>query len=249
MNSNITPTILTYLEDQNLYKAEAIIIDIQTLEDGRTSIILDHTIFYPQGGGQPYDQGTISSNTMVFDVQEVRFKDGIVHHIGEVREGEPHNGSVHCAINTARRILNSKEHSAGHLIGCIVEKLRPELKASKGHHFPGECHTSYEGIISEEERAEFLDEVSARVNKAIEDKTPVEVRLVEYEELEEICDIIPGYVPKDKPSRIMSIMFSDKPIVMPCGGTHVTNLSELKRVHIKKCSVKKGITKLSYECE
>ncbi|MBT6068185.1 hypothetical protein HOG48_00340 [Candidatus Peregrinibacteria bacterium] len=243
-------TKLTYLENQNLYKSEAKITDTQSTEDNRIAIILDQTIFYPQGGGQPYDQGTISLDSTLFEVQEVRFKDGIVYHIGEYLEGQFNIGNtVQCEVNKERRALNSRLHSAGHLIGHIMQKLAPQFNPTKGHHFPGECYVAYEGKIPEEEREPFKQKIENAVNEAISQDVPIEIRSADYNELRELCDMIPLYVPKDKPCRIMSILFSDGAKTMPCGGTHVASMGELKNIHIKKCSSKKGVIKLSYECE
>lgn len=259
------PTVLTYLENQNLYKAGAQIVDIQTTEDGRVSIILDHTIFYPQGGGQPYDQGIISTDEVVFEVQEVRFVDGLVYHIGTYSEdsvGEFQvSTTVQCEVDEERRMLNAREHSAGHLIGMVMQKYRPDFNPTKGHHFPGECYVAYEGEVPEEEREAFREEVEELVNTAIAMDIPNEIRFVDIAELETLCDMIPLYVPRDKPCRIASVRFDrgntealelaglpSKIMTMPCGGTHVSSLGVIKGIRIKKCSSKKGVVKLSYEC-
>lgn len=251
-------TKLIYMDDQDLLEIESGIVDIQPTEDGRVNIILDGTIFYPQGGGQPYDQGTMTNNEVEFEVQEVRFHDGIVYHTGIYKTAAEFkiDNNVKCIIDAERRIFNSHEHSAGHLLGILVENLRPGFIATKGHHFPGECYVSFDGEVPEEEREMFAKQMEDTMNAAIAAAIPVEIKFVEYSQLEELCDIIPLYVPRNKPCRIMRICFDKnspegmpkKPITMPCGGTHVKNLVELGRIKIKKISVKKGITKVSYEC-
>ena len=119
----VQPTHLTYMEQSHLSQDTAQVIDVITLEDGRTSLILDKTIFYPQGGGQPYDQGTIKSvaGPGILDVQETRFKDGFVHHIGTLSEGSIKKGqTVSLHLDEERRSLNSKNHPAGHLIDLAI---------------------------------------------------------------------------------------------------------------------------------
>ena len=80
-------TLLKYMQESHVLVDQAKVMDCTILEDGRTAFILNQTIFYPQGGGQPYDQGYIKSEDAIFQVNEVRFKDGIVYHIGSIKEG------------------------------------------------------------------------------------------------------------------------------------------------------------------
>ena len=69
------PTNLLYRTDMTQSESPASVIESSSWHDGRQTIVLDQTIFYPQGGGQPYDKGEIKSATAEFEVEEVRFKD------------------------------------------------------------------------------------------------------------------------------------------------------------------------------
>ena len=55
----MSETILEYLHEPHRYSGTAAIQEIRTDEKGRTALVLDRTIFYPQGGGQPCDLGEI----------------------------------------------------------------------------------------------------------------------------------------------------------------------------------------------
>ena len=80
-------TILLYLEDTYLFQETANIVESGKNENGKY-IILDKTIFYPQGGGQPTDTGTIQNENAQFDVSMVRMdENGIVYHYGEYSMG------------------------------------------------------------------------------------------------------------------------------------------------------------------
>ncbi len=81
----MSQTKLKYLEDFSLLKSEARVVEVQK-ENDRDIVILDETIFYPQGGGQSYDQGTIESASGKFLVEEVRFVEGVVRHIGKLKK-------------------------------------------------------------------------------------------------------------------------------------------------------------------
>ena len=52
-------TALLYFDDAELYTANASVLDVRISTEGDTQLILDRTIFYPQGGGQPFDLGTV----------------------------------------------------------------------------------------------------------------------------------------------------------------------------------------------
>src|SRR5579871_4429046 len=117
------PTKLTYLENFNLLKDEATVLHI--IQENNTIIILDHTIFYPQGGGQQYDKGIMENKNGKFIVEEVRFIDGIVKHIGKFEHGTFNiNDKVTCLVDQNRRELNSRLHSAGHVIDMAVDGLK-----------------------------------------------------------------------------------------------------------------------------
>ena len=104
------PTKLLYLEDFTLLVYDARVIEVYN-EEKREVVMLDQTIFYPQGGGQPYDQGTIESASEKFLVEEVRFVDGMVKHIGKFESGRFSAGEiVTCNVDPARRTLNSRLH-------------------------------------------------------------------------------------------------------------------------------------------
>ena len=60
-------TKLLYLENFSLLTCDAQVIAVLN-EDGRDIVILDQTVFYPQGGGQPYDKGIIESPNSKFIV-------------------------------------------------------------------------------------------------------------------------------------------------------------------------------------
>ncbi len=112
------------MDHQYLYNDQAVVLAIETLENGRYRVVLDQTIFYPQGGGQPYDQGTITTQDSgaLFDVHEVRFDNGVVYHIGEFKTGSfAIQQKVNLAVYQARRSLHNKYHAGGNL--CYIAML------------------------------------------------------------------------------------------------------------------------------
>nr|AFK37627.1 unknown [Lotus japonicus] len=79
------PTKLDYYDDMWMLQSTATLLSHFKGDDGRHALILDRTIFYPQGGGQPADTGfiCIEGSDIKFVVHDVRSKDGIVFHYGD----------------------------------------------------------------------------------------------------------------------------------------------------------------------
>ncbi len=145
-------THLSYFVDMFLLEQKAVVLAVENYQDGRLVLILDRTIFYPQGGGQPYDTGVIGNDVAEFNVEEVRNFDGRVFHIGKFLKGSFNSGDeVICRVDRERRLLNSIYHSAGHLIDVALENLGYILEPSKGHHFPDGAYDEYNAEITQSE--------------------------------------------------------------------------------------------------
>lgn len=236
-------TKLLYLEQMDLLETEAIILRIAE-ENGKQIVTLDQTIFYPQGGGQPYDQGTITSSTAVFNVQEVRYIDGVINHIGSFENGTFQKGDrVILKVNPERRILNSRIHSAGHLVDMAIYELQPEWVPGKGYHFPDGPYVEYAGSVDDSQKEQLAQNLEKIMNQKIAEKIPVSIRFVEKSELAKYYRHVPENIPDGKPTRL--VLFGD--FGVPCGGTHIGNLSEIKSETIRKIKGGGETTKVSYD--
>lgn len=236
-------TQLKYFEDSELYEYAAIVLSIEEL-NGRYAIILDQTIFYPQGGGQPYDLGVIEGPNGIFDVQEVRLVEDVVYHYGLFRTGMITVGQkVKLMINQERRKINARLHSAGHLIDVALENIGVKLEPTKGFHFPEGPYVEYKGIIAEEDREKIQKQLEEEVNSLISRGNEVRIQYASKEELIYLCGVVPDYINDDKPIRVITI--SGK-LGYPCGGTHVKNISDINRITINKIKSKSGNTRISY---
>jgi Ser-tRNA(Ala) deacylase AlaX len=233
-------TNLIYLQDTYKFQAMAKVANIQTTEDGRTAILLDETIFYPQGGGQPCDIGTISNDEAIFNVNDVRMdKDGSVLHMGSFEKGQFALGdNVTLNIDQDRRIKNAKAHSAGHLIDCAVIQLGLPLNPTKGYHFPEGPNVEYEGEI--ENSPEILEKLQNSVNELISKK----IQVVTYALSSQEAAKQNLFVPVGKKARIVNFEGFNW---CGCGGTHIRSSNEIGQIIIRKIKTKNKITKISYE--
>src|SRR6266508_3688522 len=88
----------------------------QEERDGRPAVALDQSAFYPEGGGQPPDAGTLGG-VAVLDVQA---DDGMIWH---TLAGPPPDELVQCQVDWARRFDHMQQHHGQHLLSAAFERL------------------------------------------------------------------------------------------------------------------------------
>ncbi|MEK7074437.1 MAG: alanine--tRNA ligase-related protein [Patescibacteria group bacterium] len=238
-------TKLLYLEDFNLLNTQAKVIDMFE-ENGKNIVLLHQTIFYPQGGGQPYDKGVIESTSGKFIVEEVRFADGAVKHIGRFESGNFSKGEdVQCIVDKERRILHSRLHSAGHIVDMAVTKLKLSWVPGKGFHFPEGPYVEYKGDLEGVDKENLKIEIEKLCNAFIQEGRKTELRFMPKEEMGSVCHFVPDYIPEGKPARV--VMYGD--FGVPCGGTHVSDLAEIKSMTIRKIKQEGENIRVGYDVE
>ncbi|MEK7471873.1 MAG: alanine--tRNA ligase-related protein [Patescibacteria group bacterium] len=236
-------TKLLYMEDMQAFECEAYVEKVED-KDGKTVVYLDQTVFYPQGGGQPYDTGTISSGDIKFVVEEVRYAEGEVLHIGRFEhvrfmEGE----QVRCTVDAERRLLNTRLHSAGHVLDMAVNELGYDWKPGKGYHFPDGPYVEYQADLKGEPVEAIIAKLDEKISEILTRDIKTEIRFVTLEEMASLCRHVPEYLPKDKPSRV--VLYGN--FGVPCGGTHVSQFGDIGGVRVRKMKDKDGTLRVSYE--
>jgi Ser-tRNA(Ala) deacylase AlaX len=126
-----------YLSDSYKQEMDAEVLEVIPEQGNRYRMLLNQTVFYPMGGGQPTDQGTFSSDSWNGSVYQVMMKDGEIWHYVESAEVPTVGLTVHGTINWDRRFLNMRLHSAGHMVDFAMYILgySPKtLSPMKGDH-------------------------------------------------------------------------------------------------------------------
>ncbi|KAJ9537217.1 hypothetical protein OSB04_029950 [Centaurea solstitialis] len=246
------PTILEYYHDTSKLQSKASLLSSFLGEDGRHVLILDCTIFHPQGGGQPSDTGFItdvsSSSSFKFVVQDVRLKNGIVYHYGvfeKVAEDLEGGVEVVLSVDESRRKLNSKLHSGGHLLDVCMQKVGlSHLGPSKGYHFPDGPYVEYKGTVPQAELQSKQKELELEANNLISKGGKASLLMFIHMKNSGLCGgSLPDYIPKGSNPRIVKL--GEFP-GCPCGGTHVSDISELGNMKVTQMRTKKGVTKVYY---
>ncbi len=117
---------LYYASD--MLECTALVLRCDQQADGRYAIVLDKTVFHPQGGGQPADKGWIAGIPVESVLQH---GDDVVHILAQPLSAN----EVRLQVDAVCRALHARLHSAGHVIGYAGEQYG--WRPVKAHHWPG----------------------------------------------------------------------------------------------------------------
>jgi misacylated tRNA(Ala) deacylase len=215
----------------NARTIEAAVIEV--LPD---SVVLDRTVFYARGGGQPGDTGRIRWDVGEAAVSDTFKRDGRHLHRIDGDAGLPPVGArVHAEIDWERRHLLMRTHTALHVLSGIVWRDY-DAKVTGGNMEPGEARMDFE---LEAMSAEFGREVEAKLNEALASDRPVRVlflpraeALADPDRIRTKVNLIPESV---DPIRVIDIEGVDR---QADGGTHVRSTAEVGRVRVIKTESK-----------
>lgn len=232
-----------YLQDTYLFESKALIVATGQDEKG-TYLLLDQTIFYPQGGGQPSDQGVIKGDDFEIKVSRVNLNENEIRHYLTDPINEKWVGSnVYCIIDQERRVLNARYHTAAHLLSHVVEIIYPKLKAVKGHSFPNEAYVEFQNTATDTEVIPDMTQVIDILQKVIEEGLTTKTFEMDPISFEEKYYKLPYEIPLTKVFRALQI--GNYPPV-PCGGTHLATTRELGNIELVKTKAKNDILRVSY---
>lgn len=242
-------TVLLYLNDFKRLSCDARVLAVAQDHD-RALVELDQTIFYPQGGGQPCDIGTITNQDTTFTVVDVRLVDGVVKHCGSF-SGQPFSvgQQVTCMIDSARRLLNSRIHSAGHVIDKALFELGYAWMPGKSYHFPNGPYIEYSGSLNGVDVVTLIADIERLCASWCTNGLVVTSRVLGKQQvlsdelLKRRCQFV-ATLPDDKPIYVIS--YGDN-FYSPCSGTHVTDVAEIKNITIRKIKESDGIIRVAYD--
>lgn len=216
-----------FREDSYLRDCDATVVAV----DGN-SVTLDRTVFYPLGGGQPGDIGTLSWDSGSAKIVDTRYGDdgSIAHHLEEGAALPNVGDAVNAALDWDRRYIHMRMHTAMHLLGSVLQ-----YGVTGGN------------ISAEKSRLDFdmedtvdKEAVAAALTNLVAENHAVSCRWITEEELDaqpELVRTMSVQPPRGKGSiRLLEIESVD---LQPCGGTHLKSTAEVGAVRIGKVE-KKG---------
>jgi misacylated tRNA(Ala) deacylase len=220
----VADTELLYATDAYLRSFDATVDDV-TPEGG---VILNRTAFYPTGGGQPYDQGTLSWDGGSARVVEVRKTGPQVMHRTEGQLPAP-GITVHGEIDWERRYALMRHHTALHSMSGVIFQLYGAT-VTGGQMYPDRARMDFQLPDLSQER---LSRIEERTNELLAEAHPVSVRFLARDDAFQIPDLIRtriSLLPEGiQEIRVINIEGIDQ---QADGGTHVANTREVGRVRI-----------------
>lgn len=223
-----------YYKDPYIKKFTATVLRQNTNETGEHYVVLSQTAFYPTGGGQPYDTGTLDS-IEVTNVEEI---DGEIRHYLTTALPDTY-AEVVGIINWERRFDHMQQHTGQHILSAAFEQL---LDAETvGFHMGREMVTI--DVATDDLTQEQANDVEDLANRIVYENRPVNARFVEREEL--------AVLPLRKPSsvteniRLVTVQDFD---YNPCGGTHPLHTGEVGPIKILSWERYKGHVRLQFIC-
>ncbi|MBL8613783.1 MAG: alanyl-tRNA editing protein [Myxococcales bacterium] len=205
--------------------------------DGAPSVILPHTLFYPESGGQLGDRGTLDIGGVAVPVLDTRIDDaGIIHHrVAAPPAAEP--GPVVGTLDADRRRDQTTQHTAQHALSqALYRAARAETVSAR----LGESTSTIDVDVAALGDAPLHD-AEDRVNAVVRDDAPIAVTFPTEAELRALPL---RRAPKVASGvRVVSIGDFD---VTPCGGTHLASAGRMGYVHVVGVERYKGGTRVTF---
>ena len=232
-------------------KIVAIVADEELREEvaagAEAVVVLDHSPFYAEMGGQVADHGTITADGVVFTVADVqKNKGGKFMHYGRLAQGVLHVGdTVHAAIDMERRKAIQRAHSTTHLLDAALKKVLGDHVHQAGSLVEPDRlrfdFTHFEAISPEE-----LRQVEELVNDAVLEGYPVVTEVLPIEEAKKKGAVAMFGEKYGETVRVVEM--SDFSVEF-CGGTHVDNTAKAGPFRIKsESSVASGVRRIEATC-
>jgi misacylated tRNA(Ala) deacylase len=234
-------TELLYQTDSYLKEFDARITSVLPAE---RAVVLDRSAFYPGGGGQPCDCGTLSVDRVTYPVEKVKKQgEDVLHFLGGDLPPPAVDSSVRGTLDWARRYELMRTHTALHVLCGTVFRDYGAL-VTGGDMEPLKGRMDFEFATM---RGELVREIEAAVNTEAAKARDVRVRILPREEAFQIPDLIRtkiNLLPEGITQvRTVEIVGLD---LQADGGTHVRNTSEVGTIRVVDYKSKGAINKRIY---
>jgi misacylated tRNA(Ala) deacylase len=234
---------------QLLYQTDSYLKDfsatVTSVDSENRAVVLDRTGFYPGGGGQPADKGTIVTGGEVeYPILRVQKNgDGIAHSLGGDAPLPAVGQTIRGLIDWAHRYALMRTHSALHVLcGSIFRDYGAQVTGGNMEPLKGRLDFEFETL-----QGDFVREIEAAINKEVVAARDIRVKILPREEAFQIPDLIRtkiNLLPEGiSEVRTVEIVGLD---LQADGGTHVRNTSEIGHIRVADYKSKGKINKRIY---
>ncbi|MDY6985440.1 MAG: alanine--tRNA ligase [Candidatus Thermoplasmatota archaeon] len=237
---HLKPTELLFYDKPREYEFEAKVLRCRGKE-----VVMDRTLFYPEGGGQPSDIGVLISDGKEVNVVDVEKVNGVVIHHTDKDLGAAESSIVSGLVNEKRRRALERNHTATHIILAAARGLLGkhvwQHGAQKGIERSRLDITHYRRIARND-----LERIEQRANEIVLSDLPVEARFMKRNEAEQKYGFVlyEGGVPKGNEIRVVTIDSID---AQACAGTHCQRTGEVGWIKILRTErVQDGVERVEF---
>ncbi|MFC3959734.1 alanine--tRNA ligase [Halovivax cerinus] len=239
--ADLPETEKRYYNDQERTQFEAVVLDVFEREEGY-DVVLDGTLFYPEGGGQPADTGTLATDETTVEVTDVQAVDDVVLHRtdGPIGKGEFVTGR----IDADRRRQLMAHHTATHIVGHAAREVLGDHVRQAG---------AQKGVDSSRLDVRHYDRISRdqveEIERVANDLVTANVQVSQEwphrneAEAEHGFDLYQGGIPPGEHIRLIHVGED----VQACGGTHVARTGDIGAIKIRSTErVQDGVERLVF---
>ncbi|MDR1218176.1 MAG: alanyl-tRNA editing protein [Treponema sp.] len=228
-------TIPHYYDYSSAGPFKAAILEINDLAAETSAVTLDASIFYPEGGGQPADRGTINGVPLL----NVTEKDGeILHIISRENTAQLAPGAAELILDIERRRDHTVHHTGQHLLSGTILRMTGAYTLSM--HMGEETCTI--DVAIKDLPAETLVAVEDAVQTAIEEDHPVKIHLCPPENILDFS--LRKQIPQvEEVIRVVEIQGCD---FSPCCGTHLRSTGQIGVLRVLGAEKYKGMTRVYF---
>ncbi|HEX7720505.1 MAG TPA: DHHA1 domain-containing protein [Pyrinomonadaceae bacterium] len=222
-----------YYHDSRLLEFDARVTDLSERDDGAIAVMLDRTAFYPTGGGQPNDTGTLGEARVVdcIDMEDA----GVLH---VIQGPTPEIGEVvHGRIDSLRRMDHMQQHTGQHILSAAFVKLfdAPTRSFRMLEH---ECEID---VALDDPTDEKIEQAVDLANQTIWQNRLITIHHVTAEE----ASALPLRKEPARAGELRVIEIDDFDLT-PCGGTHAHATGEVGIIAVRGWERAKGLTRIQF---
>jgi len=233
---------------KSLYHTDAYLQEfdatVTTVLPDERAVILDETAFYPGGGGQPCDFGSLTIEGVTYEVNKVKKQgDNILHFLGGDSPLPSPGPAAHGTLDWARRYKLMRTHTALHVLcGTVFRDYGALVTGGEMEPLKGRLDFEFETM-----RGELVREIEKSINQEVQAGRDIRVNILPREEAFQIPDLIRtkiNLLPEGITHvRTVEIVGLD---LQADGGTHVRNTNEVGAIRVADYKSKGAINKRIY---
>lgn len=234
-------TEMLFQTDSYIQEFNAVVTSVLPEE---RAVVLDRSAFYPGGGGQPCDLGSLTVAGVTHPVVKVKKQgEDVLHFLGGDTPSPSAGSASHGSLDWARRYGLMRTHTAMHVLcGTVFRDYGALVTGGDMEPLKGRMDFEFENM-----RGELVREIEAAVNEEIKKSRAIRVRILPREEAFQIPDLIRTKI-NLLPEGIMQVRTVE--IVgldlQADGGTHVRNTGEVGSIRVTDYKSKGAINKRIY---